>query len=374
MGSSDSGFTNFLKRTFTRYVVFQTMGWGFLVLINVFFAITYGKYNSRFIYRVMIFAFLGVFWSNVMRMFIRRQKVLLQPVQRQVIELFLITIIFGSFSGFCESRITVFFNLKSITEKQLSNVSLILSDIFYSFIYLFIWNCIYFIYHYIEKTRIQTTANLRLESRVKELELKSIQAELKVIKSHINPHFIFNALNSIRALVDENPARARKAITELSNILRSSMQAEKIEVVPFEREINIVKDYLELEHIRFEERLHISYRLDERTFERPVPPMLIQTLVENAIKHGISKNVEGGEINITSTIIDGFHMILIRNTGQLNGVDQSKGFGLISTESRLKLLFGNRARFDLKQIDGNVEAKVLIPIEASKVSFGNQVN
>jgi LytS/YehU family sensor histidine kinase len=213
-----------------------------------------------------------------------------------------------------------------------------------------------------------------LESRVKELELKSIQAELKVIKSHINPHFIFNALNSIRALVDENPARARKAITELSNILRSSMQAEKIEVVPFEREINIVKDYLELEHIRFEERLHISYRLDERTFERPVPPMLIQTLVENAIKHGISKNVEGGEIDITSTIIDGFHMILIRNTGQLNGVDQSKGFGLVSTESRLKLLFGNRAQFDLKQIDGNVEAKVLIPIEASKVSFGNQFN
>src|SRR5205085_9378123 len=101
------------------------------------------------------------------------------------------------------------------------------------------------------------------------------ELELKTIKSHINPHFIFNALNSIRALVDENPERARTAITELSNILRSSMQAEKLETVPFERELNIVKDYLALEHIRFEDRLRIEYQIDEDTLDQPVPPMKI---------------------------------------------------------------------------------------------------
>jgi len=100
----------------------------------------------------------------------------------------------------------------------------------------------------VEKSRKEQLDRIRLESEVKELELKTI-------KSHINPHFIFNALNSIRALVDENPERARTAITELSNILRSSMQADKQETAPLEHELNIVKDYLELEYIRFEDRL-----------------------------------------------------------------------------------------------------------------------
>ena len=107
-----------------------------------------------------------------------------------------------------------------------NKVLLVLSGAFYFFVYFFIWNLIYFIYHYITKSRKQQLDTLRLESLVKELELQTI-------KAHINPHFIFNALNSIRALVDENPQRARKAVTELSNILRSSMQVEKIETVPF---------------------------------------------------------------------------------------------------------------------------------------------
>ncbi len=103
------------------------------------------------------------------------------------------------------------------------------------------------------------------ESLVKELELKTI-------KSHINPHFIFNSLNSIRALVDENPERARRAITELSNILRSSMQTEKLETVPLEQELNIVKDYLSLEQMRFEERLKVDFDIDEDTLSQPIPP------------------------------------------------------------------------------------------------------
>ena len=115
-----------------------------------------------------------------------------------------------------------------------------------------------------------------MEALVKSLELNTI-------KAHINPHFIFNALNSIRALIDENPQRARNAITELSNILRSSMQTEKMETVPFERELNIVKDYLALENMRFEDRLKVEYDIDEDTLNQPVPPMMLQTLVENAI-------------------------------------------------------------------------------------------
>ena len=88
--------------------------------------------------------------------------------------------------------------------------------------------------------------------------------------------------------------RARTAITELSNILRSSMQTEKVETVSLEKELNIVKDYLALENMRFEEGFEVEYEIDEDTLDQPVPPMMLQTLVENAIKHGISKQINGG--------------------------------------------------------------------------------
>ncbi|MES1225795.1 MAG: histidine kinase, partial [Bacteroidota bacterium] len=219
------------------------------------------------------------------------------------------------------------------------------------------WTLIYYIYHYIQKSGKQQVDTLKLEALVKELELKTI-------KSHINPHFIFNALNSIRALIDENPGRARTAITELSNILRSSMQAEKLETVTFEKELNIVKDYLALEHIRFEDRLKVEYEINEDTLNQPVPPMMLQTLVENAIKHGISKRVSGGSVKISSDFRDAYHELIIENTGRLNGETNGDGFGLASTKNRLQLLFGEKANFDIKEVDGNtVEATVLIPVE-----------
>ncbi|MEO8172335.1 MAG: histidine kinase, partial [Sediminibacterium sp.] len=198
----------------------------------------------------------------------------------------------------------------------------------------------------------------KLESLVKELELKTI-------KSHINPHFIFNALNSIRALVDENPERARTAITELSNILRSSMQAEKMETVPFERELNIVKDYLALEHIRFEDRLQVEYDIDEDTLDQPVPPMMLQTLVENAIKHGIGKQKSGGFIRVISDYRDNHHELVVQNTGQLNGNSANgDGFGITSTRNRLKLLFGGKATFEIRNTENDmVEAKVKMPVQ-----------
>jgi LytS/YehU family sensor histidine kinase len=201
------------------------------------------------------------------------------------------------------------------------------------------------------------------------------ELELKTIKAHINPHFIFNSLNSIRALVDENPERARKAITELSNILRSSMQAEKSETVTLEKELYIVKDYLALENMRFEDRLKIEYQVDEDTLDQPVPPMMLQTLVENAIKHGISKQINGGVVRVISAFRDQYHELSVQNTGRLNGKLNNEahagangtfelGFGLSSTNDRLGLLYGNKAKFEIRQATPTlVEAKVSIPFE-----------
>jgi LytS/YehU family sensor histidine kinase len=223
---------------------------------------------------------------------------------------------------------------------------------------LLVWNMIYYIYHYVERNRTQELDTLRLEAVVKSLELKTI-------KSHINPHFIFNALNSIRALVDENPERARTAITELSNILRSSMHAEKMETVPLKQELDIVKDYLALEHMRFEERLQIEMDIDEDTLNQPIPPMMLQTLVENAIKHGISKHVNGGTIKIISDFREDHHELIVQNSGSLNGyvLHNKEGFGIKSTQDRLNLLYQGKANFQIRDVDGGmVESKIIMPL------------
>jgi two-component system, LytTR family, sensor kinase len=235
----------------------------------------------------------------------------------------------------------------------------IFGELLNGFLLISLWTLIYAVFHYVEKNRNNQIDKLKLEAVVKSLELKTI-------KSHINPHFIFNALNSIRALVDENPNRARTAITELSNILRSSLQAEKLEVVPLKQELEIVKDYLALEQMRFEERLSIKLEIDPDTLEQPIPPMMLQTLVENAIKHGISKQEAGGIIIIKSFFDDYNHIIMVENTGNLmvSKDYKSQGFGIKGTQDRLNLLYQNKANFHIVEQDNNtVISKITMPIK-----------
>ncbi len=220
-----------------------------------------------------------------------------------------------------------------------------------------LWSLMYIAWHYVINNRKEQLDKLRLEGLVKSLELKTI-------KSHINPHFIFNALNSIRALVDENPPRARTAITELSNILRSSLQAEVQETVPLEQELEIVKDYLALEHMRFEERLTIKMEIAPDTLNQPIPPMMLQNLVENAIKHGISKQVYGGTILVKSLYVQNEHHLIVQNPGILiiNKTKINEGFGLKSTQDRLNLLYHKKATFEIVQLENAiVQSKIVMP-------------
>ena len=123
-------------------------------------------------------------------------------------------------------------------------------------------------------------------TKASKYEASMVQIELNHLKSQLNPHFIFNALNSIRALVDENPGKSKQAINQLANILRNSLASDKKGLTKFEDELKIVKDYLGLEHIRFEERLRAEFDIHPDSHLFHVPPLMIQTLVENGIKHG----------------------------------------------------------------------------------------
>jgi sensor histidine kinase YesM len=352
----------------SRYWLFQLIGWGSFALINTFFAFSFDRLTSDFFKRLGVFLVLGVFFSHLMRIIIIRFGLLQKSLNKQILQFFIITFCLAILVSYINVEALISFHLIKDDEVTLlertevsywvSKLLLVLSSAFSYFILFFIWSLIYFVYHYVAKSRKQQMDTLQLESLVKELELKTI-------KAHINPHFIFNSLNSIRALVDENPERARKAITELSSILRSSMQADKSEAVAFEKELFIVKDYLALENMRFEDRLKIEYQVDVDTLALPVPPMMLQTLVENAIKHGINKQILGGVVRIISTIKGNFHELSVQNTGYLNGYVTGEGFGLSSTTNRLNLLYGNKAKFEIKQASPTlVEAKVLIPVDA----------
>jgi two-component system, LytTR family, sensor kinase len=348
-----------------RYWVFQLIGWGGFTLINIFFAYSFDQLNTRkqvveVLGRLGIFVALGLVLTHLMRLVILNLNLLQKKLEKQLIIFILITFLFSIVGSFYYTQVLQKYNLLNKRELEFvsSKILLIASGAFYFFVYFFIWNLLYFIYHYITKSRKQQLDTLRLESLIKELELKTI-------KAHINPHFIFNSLNSIRALVDENPQRARKAVTELSNILRSSMQVEKSETVSLEKELGIVKDYLALENMRFEDRLKIEYDIDEDTLHQPVPPMMLQTLVENAIKHGISMQISGGLVKVISDFNGDYHELIVQNTGKLNGSMNEEGFGISSTVSRLNLLYGDKAKFEIHQVNGSmVEAKVSLPVTA----------
>ena len=357
-------FTIFItmpKNSARYYWWCQIGGWGLLALGSVlFYSIAGQGITTKTIEYLVAMMFSGILATHLFREFIRKSNWLLLPMAKVFPKLLLGVVIVCIIGGLIRIGMVDIFTLLP-DRKKLSFSARLLFLTLDNGLAIVPWTIIYYFYHYIEKSRRQQLDTLKLESLVKELELKTI-------KSHINPHFIFNSLNSIRALIDENPGRARTAITELSNILRSSMQTEKQETVSFEKELNIVKDYLALEHIRFEDRLRVEYDIDENTLTQPIPPMMLQTLVENAIKHGINKQVNGGSVKIISDFKNNYHELVIRNTGRLNGsVNTEDGFGLASTRNRLQLLFGHKANFDIRELNGNmVEATVLIPIDPAK--------
>jgi LytS/YehU family sensor histidine kinase len=208
---------------------------------------------------------------------------------------------------------------------------------------------------------------VEIESLIWENAVKEF--ELKTLRSQLNPHFMFNALNSIRALIREDPENAQTAVTKLSNILRYSLKIEKTENVPFEEEMQAVADYLALESIRFEERLKYRIFIDPKSSRIEIPPMMIQTLVENGIKHGISKRTEGGKILINSRVTDSRLIVQIKNSGQVNTEElkNSTGFGINNTKHRLNLLYGEKAFFILKnENEDEVLAELIIPKEGIK--------
>lgn len=188
------------------------------------------------------------------------------------------------------------------------------------------------------------------------------KAQLEVLRYQLNPHFLFNALNSIRASVDEDSNRAKQMITQLSEFLRHSLLSAEKKEIPLQEELEAVKNYLAIEKIRFEEKLEVEYAVDEKAEEFFVPSLLLNPLVENAIKHGLQTSLKPLKIRISARI-DGEKLVLeVANTGKLDNLHDSNGtkIGLKNVRERLEKLYGEKSNFELTEKDDLVVAKIII--------------
>lgn len=218
-----------------------------------------------------------------------------------------------------------------------------------------IWMLIYFFFQYSKKQLVMERENNQLERAIQE-------TEGKVLRAQMNPHFVFNALNGIRALITEDPTKAKKGINQLSKLLRSSLLTERKKTISIAEELDTILDYLNLEKIRYEERLAWKIEVPKEISQAQIPPMLLQTLVENAIKHGIAHSSKEGLIQIKGEIVSEMIHLQVINPGHLKTKGESTGIGLVNSQNRLQLLFGETAHIDLKPLDKNhVLASVTIP-------------
>ncbi len=234
--------------------------------------------------------------------------------------------------------------LLGIYSPSLLNIGFIIGNVIGNFFALVIWTALYYAFHYFERYNL----SLKYEVAMKRMELDRL-------KSQLNPHFIFNALNSIRALVDEDPLRSKKAINHLSNILRSSLSADRTELISFKDEVNTVKDYLAMETIRFEERLTTKIDVTNSAKSVMVPPLMFQTLVENGIKHGISKLKKGGDLTIDAFVKNKCLIVEIRNVGVLHKKAEGKsGYGIKNTLQRLEIIYKGKAKFTISNESKNM--------------------
>lgn len=213
---------------------------------------------------------------------------------------------------------------------------------------------------YLAVTWLRHSRDARRKEALMKLALS--EAELRALEGQLDPHFLFNCLNSIRGMINEDPARSQDMITRLANILRYNLQRDRNHTVPLSSEVEAVSDYLALESIRFENRLRVRLSVDDSVHQFPIPPMLLQNLVENAIKHGVEDLPSGAEVCVRAFRDGEALRVVVENTGALSeGRAASTQVGLANARQRLRILYGDRASLDLAASEeGRVAATLLI--------------
>lgn len=223
--------------------------------------------------------------------------------------------------------------------------------------FLSIWTAVYLAAVFYGRVRAATEWRLQVEAIRRE-------AELRALRARINPHFLFNSLNTLRALIPRELERPRTAVTLLADLLRASLRIEDQDLVSLVQEMENVDNYLALEQLRLGGRLKVVREIDTTEAGWRVPPFLLQGLVENAVRHGVARHEAGGTVVIRAREVDGMLQVLVTNPGELNPAEVDAGRSLTQARSRLQLLLGPAARLDVGAGtggSGEVEARIVLP-------------
>lgn len=333
----------------------QFVGWtSYVALI---YLATYAKDSTKidsiFIIEILGLVFFGILWTHIMRFTFFKLNWLELRLAPLIPRVLAISLVCSLFIAASTTSLSLLVNPKELENLSALNVVI---NVFAVLVLVLFWNSIYFTFHFFQKSRKQELSNLSLEASRNEIELKNLRSQL-------NPHFLFNSLNSIRALIDIEPSKAKESVTTLSNLLRKSLILGKENLVTLEEELEMVSNYLELEKIRFEERLDVRLILDESLNDFLLPPFSLQMLVENAIKHGIAHLVDGGVIFIETKRENSDVIVSVSNSGEITEKIDT-GIGIENTKRRLALQFRDSAEFELTQKENQVVAKLIFKTAA----------
>ncbi len=350
------------------YWIFQLTGWGAYSLSRFFGGVSVMNLPwVHFGLQLLLVDALGFGFSHVLRDYVRRHQWRALPIRKRILPVIAAAIVCGVPLGIVTQFTDVALlqdpnefleGVSSALRVQLAlPVAIALQIVNWSVVFL-IWQTIYFTAIAVREYR---SAQLRQSETARALQL----AELRLLKSQLNPHFLFNALNTVRSLIADHPTRAQSAVTHLANTLRYTLSSRQDELVTLSQELDIVADYLELESMRFEDRLRIELHVPDDAAGAKIPVMLLQTLVENAVKHGIAELPAGGVLRISAAVKDNMLNLEVENPRPAAPIHVAhESVGLRNARDRLRLLFGARASLDLDLSQSTVAtARLCIPLQ-----------
>jgi hypothetical protein len=351
------------------YWLCQAIGWfGFTLVQTAFYVLYHEAWGLLPAFAIsLVFSIQGFLLTHAFRPIVIRRGWLQMPIAPLLGRMVVATAILSALYTACsviDKPLEDYLKSGSVSFSFFSKPpGYLLLDFLYNLFVFGLWVSFYLTAHFVRERRRAEIDALHLAAALSESRLHALQGQ-------INPHFLFNSLNSLRALIDDSPDRARDAVTRLASMLRYSLSVDNRRTVPLKMELDAASDYLELERIRFEDRLSVRKNIDQKALTCAIPPMLIQTLFENAIKHGVSKN-EGSStlsIDISAEPERQRVRIVVQNQGDLhNGTSNSTCVGLRNARERLQRLFGQDASLDVSQErPGWVKAVLELPYHDSE--------
>jgi len=219
-------------------------------------------------------------------------------------------------------------------------------------------------YFFYSKARIKISKEIIQQERINRLssEKEALEANLRLLQAQIEPHFLFNTLSNVLSLIDTDQAKGKSMLVDLIHYMRTSLSRTLPEATTLDQELNMIKAYLNIQKIRMGERLRFTIELPEAVRQHPFPPMLLQPLVENAVKHGLEPAIEGGEITIKVVEENSLIRIEVQDTGNGFSSYETAGVGITNVRERIRLLYGDKGRLILQANDPHgVKAIIEVP-------------